>query len=455
MPSLIEAEKAIKTAAEEKSAAARKMTSAKEAFEKSTADPTDPETPEFTAFDEAGKEYAEATQKHQNATRIYATLKGGQLDRSPGSGSGDDDPVDKQRGDNMLDQAVESLKAASVGRRVFASDGYKSLVEKGILTGRAEFGSVELGKAYSRDEIKALVGLGATASGASNLLTPDRQALVNLVPQRPLQLVNLVSKGTTDSKSIEYPVVASRGMQAGYVADPTTAAPIGSGDPAVTPLQAGRKPETNVVFDIRTASVKTLATWIPVHRNMMDDAPFLQSMIDAFLRDELDQRIESDIATGSGSGESLRGILNTSGIGSVAIGSGSVIDAAHKTLTAIRLQYEEATAFAIHPTTWETIRLLREDSGSGPGTGQYLFGPPSQAGDSTLWGKPVVVSPAITAGTVLAGDFSKAILWLRSGVRVLASDSHEDYFTRNLVALLAEMRAAFGVIKPLAFAKAS
>ena len=33
----------------------------------------------------------------------------------------------------------------------------------------------------------------------------------------------------------------------------------------------------------------------------------------------------------------------------------------------------------------------------------------------------------------------------------MLSDSHEDYFVRNLVAVLAEMRAAFGVIRPKAF----
>ena len=34
-----------------------------------------------------------------------------------------------------------------------------------------------------------------------------------------------------------------------------------------------------------------------------------------------------------------------------------------------------------------------------------------------------------------------------------ATDSHMDFFIRNLVAILAEMRAAFGVIQPSAFCK--
>lgn len=449
MSKLKDAETRIAELRTQKTAAATKMVATRKAFEESDADPTDPETPQFKAFDAAGKEHETLTEQLEKATRVYATLKGGELQGDPFK----PDPTDKQAGDNFLDRYVETLKAASVGRRVSNTDAYKALKESGVFTSDAPVGSIELGKAYSRDEIKALVGLGNPTGGAGNLLTPDRLPLVNLVPQRPLRIVDLISKGTTDSKSIEYPVLIQRGMQAGYVKDPETAAPIDG--TTVTPVQGGRKPETSLVWDLRTATVRTVATWIPVHRNMMDDAPYLESMIDAFLRDELDQRLEDDVVTGAGTGEVFRGILNTPGIGSQAIGLDSIIDAAHKAMTLVRLQYEEPTAFAINPSTWQTIRLLRDDSGAGVGTGGYLFGPPSQAGDTTLWGKPVVQTTAVPAGTVLTGDWSKAMLWFRTGVRVLASDSHEDYFTRNLVAILAELRAAFGVIKPLAFAKAT
>ena len=36
---------------------------------------------------------------------------------------------------------------------------------------------------------------------------------------------------------------------------------------------------------------------------------------------------------------------------------------------------------------------------------------------------------------------------------ILLSDSHENYFTRNMIAILAEMRAAFGVTRPSAFCR--
>jgi hypothetical protein len=36
-------------------------------------------------------------------------------------------------------------------------------------------------------------------------------------------------------------------------------------------------------------------------------------------------------------------------------------------------------------------------------------------------------------------------------VSISVSNQHSDFFIRNLVAILAEMRAAFGVLRPAAF----
>jgi len=63
----------------------------------------------------------------------------------------------------------------------------------------------------------------------------------------------------------------------------------------------------------------------------------------------------------------------------------------------------------------------------------------------------VVESEAIDEGTALLGDFRKAVIWDRESITISVSDSHEDFFIRNMIAILAEMRAAFGLIRPSAF----
>ena len=69
----------------------------------------------------------------------------------------------------------------------------------------------------------------------------------------------------------------------------------------------------------------------------------------------------------------------------------------------------------------------------------------------TLWGLPRVECEAVPAGTGIVGNFRMAVLWDREASSIMASDSHADFFIRNLVAILAEMRAAFGIIRPSAF----
>ena len=43
------------------------------------------------------------------------------------------------------------------------------------------------------------------------------------------------------------------------------------------------------------------------------------------------------------------------------------------------------------------------------------------------------------------------VLWDREQANISVSDSHADFFIRNMIAILAELRAAMGVIRPSAF----
>jgi hypothetical protein len=51
------------------------------------------------------------------------------------------------------------------------------------------------------------------------------------------------------------------------------------------------------------------------------------------------------------------------------------------------------------------------------------------------------------------GDLRQMVIWDREQAAITATDSHNDFFIRNLVAILAELRAAFGIIRPSALVK--
>jgi HK97 family phage major capsid protein len=59
-----------------------------------------------------------------------------------------------------------------------------------------------------------------------------------------------------------------------------------------------------------------------------------------------------------------------------------------------------------------------------------------------------VLFPKIVSGTGLVGDFTKAMLFDRQSVSV---GTINDMFVRNQVAVLAELRATFAVVRPTAF----
>ncbi|MCA1806626.1 MAG: phage major capsid protein [Actinobacteria bacterium] len=74
------------------------------------------------------------------------------------------------------------------------------------------------------------------------------------------------------------------------------------------------------------------------------------------------------------------------------------------------------------------------------------------ANQTRLWGLPVVSTNAITEGTILVGDFQRgSAVHDRENASVRITDSHSDFFTKNLWAVLAEERIAQSILRPNAF----
>jgi HK97 family phage major capsid protein len=103
------------------------------------------------------------------------------------------------------------------------------------------------------------------------------------------------------------------------------------------------------------------------------------------------------------------------------------------------------TAWVMHPNDWEAIDLLQDNEG------RYYYGGPAKPGQPMLWGLPVVESEAMTEGYTVVADWKLCVLWDRLQTAISMTNSHSDFFIRNLVAILAEMRAALGWLRPKAF----
>lgn len=272
--------------------------------------------------------------------------------------------------------------------------------------------------------------------------------------QRPLTLRQLVTNGRTGSDTVEYSRFLSMTSGAGVVPEATTAEPVGSGTTPVTDAQAGVKPQSALTMGRKTAVVKAIANWIPITKRAISDAAQLLTLIDNFLLYNLEEELENQMLNGDDVGENFEGLANVSGVQLQAYDTGK-LETTLKAKTKVRLVgRRNANGWVLNPLDVEELSLIRDRAGGADGTGQFFWGGPASAGGTaTLWGLPVIENETVPVGTGWVGDWTRAILWDREQATVTASDSHQDFFTRNLVAILAEMRAAFGVVQPNAFVK--
>lgn len=251
---------------------------------------------------------------------------------------------------------------------------------------------------------------------------------------RPLRMADLIPSTDTTAQVIEYM------EQTAF------------GDAATTVSETGVKPETTIQWTPRTAKIEKIAVWVPVSEEALDDVAQMRVLIEQDLRMEVMREEEDQILTGNNTSPNIKGFLSVAmALQSQNRGSDTNEDAIYKAFTLIRWTgggYAEPTAVVLHPTNWEPMRLRKTT------TNEYIWGHPAVVGPETLWGKPVVITDAITVGTALTGDFAQwSRIYRRMGVRIDISDSHDVFFIANKLAIRAEERMTLIVRRPKAFAK--
>ena len=214
------------------------------------------------------------------------------------------------------------------------------------------------------------------------------------------------------------------------------------------------KPETIKDFTMITAPLLKVAHYVALADEFLADVAGLRGFIDQQLLVGVLQKLENEVLNGDGTTGHFLGILNTPGVGSIAHSTTApAMPLATPILGAIA-QLEAAgyqpNGIVVNPVTFAYI--VTEST---PNAGYYL-GPDmaTQGLTMRLWGLPVVSSASMAAGTALIGDFARgAALFRKDTVAVQATNSHQDFFIKNVTAIRAEVRAALAVFWPAAFVK--
>jgi HK97 family phage major capsid protein len=220
--------------------------------------------------------------------------------------------------------------------------------------------------------------------------------------------------------------------------------------------QAGEgslKAETINTYTTVSLPVQTISHWLAMSRQVMDDAPALADFIRTKLLYGLRFREESQILAGDGTGNNLTGLLTSAAAFNIGLlgTSFTKLDILRLALEQVELADEvPAGFFVLNPSDWATIELTKST------TGKYIVGSPGGTATApALWGKPVIVSTAITPNTFLAGSSESAELIDRMDATVEASFEDRDNFVRNAVTLLCEERTVLCTYRPNAFVSGS
>lgn len=215
---------------------------------------------------------------------------------------------------------------------------------------------------------------------------------------------------------------------------------------AAMTAQGSAKAEVANSFEQDTAIIQKVTAWIPVTEEVMMDAPLLAAYITNRLSYMLQVREQAQVLNGNGTAPQIKGILQFSGVQT----QGSVNDDPWAVfgLAAGKIENVDgyADGIAMNPLDyWAGVVERHANQFDGNAQGNAPFGTPTP----TVWGLPVVRTRALTAGDAIVGDWAAgATLLDRQSITVRQSDSHDDYFVKNKVAILAEERIGLAVHRP-------
>lgn len=340
-----------------------------------------------------------------------------------------------------------AAKHLSLAGEVVASKSYEQMVA--ALKSRSRLStSVEVGTkaANTVGEGTSIVNGFPNGQGGAAVIPDFLPGIVDL-RFRKLVVADLMAQGATDSNQISYVKETSFNNNAAGTAE------------------AAAYPQSDDTIGRVSEQVGKISHFMKTTDELIQDAAAYQSFLQNRLVFGVRLKEDSELLYGAGY-PSVPGLLSSGRtssfqsnitIGSTAAGAApsGVIDDVYKQITAIRFNaFVEPDAVLVNPTDWQNIRLAKDANGQyyagGPFTGAYGNGGFSNV--DALWGLRVVITPAVTAGTMVVGGFQEcAQVFRRQGVTVEMTNSNSTDFENGLVTVRAEERLALAVYRPGGF----
>lgn len=313
--------------------------------------------------------------------------------------------------------------ARTLGAAFVQSEAYRSIRERGT-TGVFNSGPIHM------PAFGAVAGVVTEGAGDNDeMLLPQRIPGIVEPVEAPLGLTDLFATG-----------VIGQGNTVILVRETVT------DNNAAVVAEAAAKPASDIQFNTETATLEKIATVIKVSNEMLEDVDAMESYLNNRLALFVRQAREDALVT-----QLLAQATSTGDAGDV--GGSNTFDAILGGAVAVQRNGGlPADGVAMSLLTWATL-LAEKD-----GQDRYISNGPFTDTSQRLWGRySVAITERLGDNDIVVGAFQQGgTVWRkRSGVTVDATNSNEDDFLHNLVAIRAEERAVLFLQRPAAFAVVS
>jgi len=267
---------------------------------------------------------------------------------------------------------------------------------------------------------------GSPAENSDVLVAPDRRPGIIPGAFRALRVRDLLASGKTVSNAVDFTRELVFTNNAAEVAE------------------GAQKAESVLTFESYSMPVRTIAHFLKVSKQIRDDAPALLAYIQNRLRYGVELREETQIVSGNGDGQNLLGMTVAPNFTAFTPTSGdTAIDSINRAVRALDNASYPANGVIMNPSTWGSIERLKDENKN------YLVGSPFGAIVPTIWGKPISLTPSMTADKLLAGAFDMAFMYLeRQAVEVEMFEQDDTNVQQNLITIRAEKRGVLGGLRP-------
>lgn len=274
----------------------------------------------------------------------------------------------------------------------------------------------------------------AVGTNGISILLADIESGITATPSARPNLIQYLNRGTMSGSYVVYAEMKNNDGGAGATSE------------------GSAKTQMDFDFVEAKADAKKITSFIKTSKEALADIQALNAEINGELMTLIMNHIENALLEGAG-GSDFSGLSDTTNV-STAFSAGNfantiadaniydVVNAAASQIMTAEVVSGRPAGFMpniviLNPEDVVKLKLTKDTNG------QYLF-PVSLPGTPNIAGLTVVMNPWLTADKFIVADSSKINFRVREDVNIQIGYENDD-FTKNLVTILAEARAAMYV----------